>query len=212
MKKLFILILAGILISGITKSQDPYFSQWSEEIVANANTAHETDYLNDTEKEIIYLMNLARADGKLFATTYLKKYADENEFDTDNANYSSLVEDLNGTKNLPMLAPDKDLFRAAEFHADDTGKAGIIGHNSSDGTSFSKRLHRFTSAGAIAENCDYGLSSALSIVCDLLIDEGVASLGHRKNILGSYNRTGVALRQHITWSYICVMDFAISAK
>ena len=135
--------------------------------------------------EFIYLMNLARNEGKLFTKTYLKKYAEQNNVAADNSNYASLTEDLKTIKELPMLVPDKKLCEASEFHANDTGKAGITGHNSSDGTSFSQRLRRYTSAGALAENCDYGLNDALSIVCDLLIDEGVASLGHRKNILGS---------------------------
>ncbi len=212
MKKISVLLVFGIFFCSISKSQDPFFTQWTAETVDEANTAVRVNYLSSIEKEIIYLMNLARVDGKLFSQTYLKKYADEKGYNSDNSNYSSLIDELNDTKNLQMLVVDKNLSLAAAFHAEDTGKTGIMGHNSSDGTSFSKRLHRFSKTGALAENCDYGLNSALSIVCDLLIDEGVASLGHRKNILGPYNQVGVALRQHITWSHVCVIDFAVGQQ
>ena len=62
--------------------------------------------------------------------------------------------------------------------------------------------------GKMGENCSYGYNDSESIVMSLLIDEGVASLGHRKNILSKdFKRVGVAIGKHPTYKYCAVMDF-----
>ena len=48
-----------------------------------------------------------------------------------------------------------------------------------------------------AENISYGKETALGIVLQLLIDDGVASRGHRKNLFGeSLGTVGVACDTH----------------
>jgi uncharacterized protein YkwD len=43
----------------------------------------------------------------------------------------------------------------------------------------------------------------------LLIDDGVSSRGHRKNLLnGAYHKIGVATGTHPEYGHLCVMDFA----
>jgi uncharacterized protein YkwD len=43
----------------------------------------------------------------------------------------------------------------------------------------------------------------------LLIDDGIESLGHRKNILEpKYQWIGIAIEPHKTYRTNCVMDFA----
>jgi len=65
----------------------------------------------------------------------------------------------------------------------------------------------------IAENCDYGSTEPLEIVMSLLIDDGIASLGHRKNILHpGLNYVGIAIEKHKTYGVNCVMDFSGSEQ
>jgi len=90
------------------------------------------------------------------------------------------------------------------------GKTGSIGHSSSDGTPFSQRVRKKAkAAGMIAENCDYGNQTALDSVIGLLIDDGIESLGHRKNILEpKFQWIGIAIEPHKKYGTNCVMDFA----
>jgi uncharacterized protein YkwD len=49
----------------------------------------------------------------------------------------------------------------------------------------------------------------MEIVLQLLIDHGVPSRGHRKNILnGSSNYVGVSIQPHNGYRFNCVQDFA----
>jgi uncharacterized protein YkwD len=108
-----------------------------------------------------------------------------------------------------MLAPDEGLFKAARFHAKDSGKNGIVGHSSSDGTSFSKRLPKYVKGwNRLAENCSYGYEEATNIVGQLLLDENVPSLGHRKSIINpELEYIGVSIQPHTQYRFNCVMDF-----
>jgi hypothetical protein len=188
---------------------------WTYAELEKADTGWNAPYLNLEERNTIKLMNLARMDGRKFYNTYIKEYvrqnwSDYNNIDTTGYYYISLKADLYKTKNLLLLYPDRKLIEAAKYHAVDMGKTGKIGHESSDGTSFYKRLGRITGTEyGVSENCSYGYAKAMDIVFQLLLDEGVESLGHRRNILSQWNKSvGVAIRHHKTYGYNCVMDFS----
>lgn len=176
----------------------------------NLNTAKDVSYLSDEEKKVIYLMNLARHDGQKFAKEYLDAYVEEKGM-KDNRFVKSLYETLSETKGLVPFQPSQKLTNASNYHAKDMGKSGKIGHNSTDGTKFAKRLRKYSSGGAMGENCSYGYDDAISIVMQLLIDKGVPSLGHRKNILKpTYRYIGVAIEPHKKYRFNCVQDFSTS--
>ncbi|TAF66158.1 MAG: hypothetical protein EAZ55_06840 [Cytophagales bacterium] len=189
---------------------------FTAEEIAQANTAKNTNYLTEEEKKTILMMNLARLDGKRFYDYYIKEYIRiNNEMYTSidentNSYMKSLKKDLYAVKGLPMLYPDEQLTKAAVFHADDMGKTGGIGHESSDGTDPFERVMRFAGQrGAMAENCSYGFNTGLGIVGQLLHDDDTPSLGHRKTILSAdYSKVGVAIRPHAQYGYNCVQDFA----
>jgi uncharacterized protein YkwD len=66
---------------------------------------------------------------------------------------------------------------------------------------------------AAGENIDYGNTQARRIVISFLIDDGVLSRGHRKNILDkAFNFIGVAVGPHPTYRSMCVLDFAGAHK
>jgi len=179
------------------------FTEWENEILKKANTCEQCSYMTNTEKEVVWLCNLARTDGSLFIKTFLAQYLETNS--AEDSYLESLVTDLKAVNNLPLLMPDKELFLVAKGHATKSGKTGHVGHKYFN-TRMEPLLKRFS---AVAENCDYGNSSALEIVLSLLIDEDVPSLGHRKNILNkAYTFVGVSIQDHSIYGKNCVMDFA----
>ena len=62
------------------------------------------------------------------------------------------------------------------------------------------------------ECCQYGTDNALGVVMQLLIDEGIESLGHRKILMGDYTLIGVAMRPHIAYRVNTVLDLGNAPK
>ena len=189
------------------QSTDSDISKYFTQSQINAATTFSSaDYLTDEEKNVIFYCNLARLDGKAFVEAFLS------DLKTSQDSYEkSLIDTLVTVKDFPMLVPNKKLSEAAAYHANDIGKAGVVQHESTDGTKTFDRIRQYYQGGYMAENISCGYSDALSIVRQLLIDKGVESLGHRKNILGNnYTRIGVAIREHATYRHCCVQDFSDS--
>jgi uncharacterized protein YkwD len=178
--------------------------QADKTLLVICNTTQHADYLSDDEKRVILYLNLARAYPEEFSKYYLPESAEKLK-QTSGAAYHSLLKELKGQKSLPLLVPSKDLWQIAKAHAVDMGMSGKTGHTSSKGKTFGQR-----SAGLDvkkAENCDYGNSDPLLIVSDLLIDDRVASLGHRKTILTpDFKQCGVSIQPHKKYKVNCVMD------
>lgn len=206
------LLLSYLLIAA------PSVPTWSDAELAKANTAKSANYLNAEEKKTIMLVNLARMDGKKYLQTYFQEYVKStpyNEMNSSGNNYVvSLKVDLDKIKSLPMLLPDEGLYKAAKYHARDSGKNGLVGHTSSNGNSMSKRLPKYVQGwNRLAENCSYGYDNAVNIVGQLLLDDNVPSLGHRKSILDNrLEFIGVAIAPHTKYRFNCVMDFCAKFK
>ena len=182
-------------------------AQFTSEQISKANTAKDASYLTQAEKDVILYCNLARLDGPTFINQYLGKLKG-----SSNSYEKSLLEDLATIKNLPMLKPNSKLAKAAKYHVDDIGPKGLVQHESSDGTNCGNRVRKYYKGGYIGENIDFGPSAAMDIVLDLLIDQDVESLGHRKNILNlNFTRIGVSIGAHKEYRNCCVQDFADSA-
>ena len=88
----------------------------------------------------------------------------------------------------------------AKDHATDLAKNNIQGHVSSDGSTLTDRIERRCGkiqAGHWAENIgsDFqveGRNNALKTVLGLIVDDGVANRGHRKNIFSKdYKYVGI---------------------
>jgi len=197
------ILMAGF--EGLHAQMPDNFDDWNDTIIARAHTAIDTDYLTEDEKKVILYSNLARADGPLFAETFLKEYMRLK--DLGSSRYTrSLFTDLKNVKNLPMLMPEKDLYNGARGHAIWSGKKGYEGHKG-----FNKRfdplMKKYMEVG---ENIYYGQYTPLEIVIQLLIDEGISDLGHRINLLNpKFNSIGVSIRPHKEFEYNCVMGFGM---
>jgi uncharacterized protein YkwD len=187
---------------------DDSLQEWDKEILEKANTVKDATYLTEDEKKVVFYSNLARMNGPLFATTLLKKHIYEERI-RNNKWTQSLVNDLQKLKPLPPLQPDELLTKESKRHAMQSGNTGKTGHQNVSARS-KQALEKFTSFG---ENCQYGVSDPLKIVMDLLIDENVQNLGHRKNILHpDFRYTGVSIQPHKRYEMNCVIGYAGIAK
>ncbi len=162
--------------------------------------------------EVLALMNEVRTDPQGFLAHRLLPFVKEKELE-DNSYAKSLIEELKYARKINPLKSSAPLEKLARAHAQDMGSKGTVGHNSSNGMTFENRVRKKIKTGMIAENCDYGSTEPLEIVMSLLIDEGIASLGHRKNILHpGLNYVGIAIEKHKTYGVNCVMDFSGSEQ
>lgn len=209
MNRLITLLLSLSIISATTLyAQEELLEKWDEDVIAEANTVKDADYLTKKEKEVIVFCNLARLDGKLFAETYVEYYLDLMG-KKQTGNVKSLIKDLNKLEKLEVFKPTEELFEIAKGHAKKSGKTGHVGHKDFDDR-YKKALESYNTVG---ENCYYGSGDALEIVMTLLIDEGVPNLGHRKNIFNvSFNSIGVSVQPHKDYGDNCVMSFGRITK
>jgi len=184
-------------------AQTYQLNEWDSATLEKANTAKDIDYLTEEEKNVIFYMNLARMNGPLFAKTFVKVYMDSTEMESDDY-AESLIRELNKSKSKAPLTSRKDLYEVAKTHAKTMGKSGRTGHYD-----FEKRTREIASIyDGITENCDYGPDDGLSIVMDLLIDEGIPDVGHRETILDpDLKYIGTSIKKHKKYRYNCVMEF-----
>ncbi len=111
---------------------------------------------------------------------------------------------------IGSLAASAGLTRAARDHARDQGSRGATGHDGADGSSPFARMQRYGSwAGSAAENIAYGSAGAREVVMQLIIDDGVGSRGHRRNIFNpAFAVAGAACAPHAQYRVVCVIDYA----
>lgn len=196
---------------------------WTDAEFKKANTAVNADYLTNEEKNVVLYMNLIRLDGEKFYYTFLEDYINnynskvrqyrnynELKISRNNSYYLSLLKHVKGVKNLPMFYPDEKLTSLSRSHAIDLNRNNLESHDSSNGDKFSKRLAKDFPNKTMSENIDFGFSNSLDIVCHLLLDCGVPTLGHRFNLLDQKNKlntVGVSIQPHPSYSWCAVIDY-----
>jgi hypothetical protein len=208
MSRKTLMLLASFVFASVSplKAQKIDFNwRWDEETVKEARTAEDAYFLNEDEKKVIMYANLARADGSLFASTFLDEYIRIKKLKPDSY-IRSLYDELEQVRDLPMLLPERDLYKVARDHASWSGKKGYEGHKGFK-QRFAPLMKKYAEVG---ENIYYGPYTPLEIVIQLLIDEGIEDLGHRKNLLNPrFNSIGVAIKPHKRYEYNCVMGFGL---
>lgn len=205
MKRVLIVLGCLFLLATIKAQNNPkqlLQKHFSSQEASKCNTAKAIDYLSQQEKQVILYINLARVYPSKFAQfykEYLKAFNESGarKFKQKNRYYYSLYKDLMklGKKNLSPLIADETMYEFAKCWAKESGKKGVIGHNR-------KRCKK----GRFAECCSYGNLEPLEFVLNLLIDEGIPSLGHRKILFTNYKKVGVSINTHKTYGRCVVID------
>ena len=116
---------------------------------------------------------------------------------------------LETQKSVPALTWDDGLQKAARDHVKDQGPKGLIGHGGTDGSNPQKRMARYTTfKGPSGENIMYGINDPERSIDWLIIDDGVADRGHRKNIFDSgFKSTGIFTGDHKKAGVSTVFDY-----
>lgn len=197
----------------LLKNQDPsrttlvsplaaYSVEWNKPAYLKCNTAAKAKYMTASEKEVIYILNLAQTNPSLFASTVVQQYPDKGNGNVRRTStyYTSLLSTMKEIKPAGLLMPDSLCFAGAQCHAINSGKEGYVGHNRSKDDCLQKWYFN-------GECCDYGHDQPLDIVMALLIDQGVPSLGHREICLAAYKKIGVSIQPHIRYGHNAVIDF-----
>jgi uncharacterized protein YkwD len=117
---------------------------------------------------------------------------------------------LESARPLGPLRFNEGLARAARLHARDLGPRGALEHVGADGSRLSDRLNRLgTWHGLIAENISTGETEARQVVIQLLVDDGVANRGHRKNLFNpDLHQAGAGTAPHRDYRTVTVIDYA----
>jgi uncharacterized protein YkwD len=117
---------------------------------------------------------------------------------------------LESVRPMSPLRFNEGLARAARLHAQDLGPRGSLEHVGSDGSRLSDRLNRLGRwHGLIAENISTGEEEARQVVIQLLVDDGVAGRGHRKNLFNpDLHQAGAGSAPHRDYRVVTVIDYA----
>jgi uncharacterized protein YkwD len=201
----FFLIFAAPQENKTTRDRSPlekYSNEWRNPKYRVCNTAANATYMTEQERQMIYILNLARMNPKLFCESVVKKgYTISQFIDTSSEQYyKTLVATLSTMQPTHILYPDSLCMVSARCHAITSGKKGYTGHTRQS-DQCKKKKH------FMGECCNYGTDDPLETILLLLIDSDVPDFGHRNICLGYYNKLGVAIAPHKAYGYCTVMDF-----
>jgi uncharacterized protein YkwD len=180
------------------------------------------DLLSPLEREVIVEINLARTNPTQYLH-YLENFrrsynGKELKFSNGeslitNEGVAALEEAINFVRSAKPLAPleiRNGLVLAAKDHLNDLVKTGKSGHRGSDGSSVEDRFTRYgTWSDSVGEDIVYHSRTARENVISLIIDDGVANRGHRRNIFKpTFGVIGIALGPPLKSGTLCIITFA----
>lgn len=196
-------------------------------VQANQNTKADTVYLSQIELEILKEINLARTDPKLYVT-YLEEYRkfyNGNNLSLPNqrmivtnegvAAVDDAIKALKAANIIAALESSEFVSRATKDHLQDLVKNSIFGHKGSDGSMTDGRLNKYIYIETIrfGENVVMSGLSAREVVLAMLIDDGVPSRSHRKNVLDpEFKFIGLSNGVNKTQKGLSVVIFTTGAK
>jgi hypothetical protein len=153
--------------------------------------------LTENEKAFFYWSCYVRKYPNKFLTEIIIPFT-ANFPEVNGLEVESLKLELRNLKSIPMFSFDLFLRQASMEHANDLSqRSAPISHMGSDGTGFSSRMQRFGIRKCASENIYTGKNDGLLALIMLLLDIGVESLGHRKNILNpNHLLMGVSIKSH----------------
>lgn len=170
-------------------------------------TAATADNESVSAAAVIREVNLARENPKLYAT-FVAESRPSHMIERGRA-VDEAVRFLQKTRPLQPLTLSSGISRAAADHCAEQVE-GQLGHDGGDRSNPGDRISRYGSWSTTwGENISYSRKTAREVVLALIIDDGVRSRGHRKNILNpKFNYAGAAFGPHARYRTVCTIDFA----
>ncbi|MBR1715789.1 MAG: CAP domain-containing protein [Treponema sp.] len=174
------------------------------------DTARSVSGILDFEKDAILELNKARTNPKAYAALYILPMKDTYKGTEGNAALIECLSEMSKLDSLGTLNFAQGLYECAKEHADSSAAAGAFSHTRVDGTETFAAFGKYGTYSSAGENIAAGQRTVRDVVVDLLIDDGIESRGHRKNILSSsFDSVGVGYSaQHTKYTTMWVFDFA----
>ena len=124
------------------------------------------------------------------------------------------ISDIKKMAKVDAYEVSGGLSKVARQQLTDLQENPKLKHLGKDGSDLETRLFKVGFAGMpIAENISYRADAAREIVLNMIIDDGVKSRSHRKNIFSqSFKLFGVACGAAVDKRNLCVIEFASSFK
>jgi len=91
----------------------------------------------------------------------------------------------------------------------DMGPKGKMGHTGSDRSTSSGRLEKYgTWSGTCGENLSYGMDTAIGVIMQLIIDDGISNRNHRQNVFNErYKKGGCGTGPHKVYDIMCCLNY-----
>jgi uncharacterized protein YkwD len=191
--------------------------------VSHSQTNQLKPSLSKSEQDLLTEINLARAQPQVYAN-YLEKLKPQfngkvytaagQDMGLETQEGWGAVEDaikfLRAAKPVAPLTMSEGLRLAATSHVKDQSSSGATGHAGADNTMIEQRVKPFGSwQGDIGENLVYGDESARERILTWLIDDGVATRGHRRRVMSQdYKVAGISCGPHPEYGAMCVLTLA----
>ena len=177
--------------------------------------------LEQIKKEVIYETNRIRTNPKAYIPI-LEKYLDnfdDNILTRPDKNecietqegpkaYKEAIEFLKNQKPINEIEFDEEASKVAEEYAKKLSNSGED-EQGEDETHIEERVEKYLDYDfAISECIDFGGSTGIEVIVNLLVDDGVKLRTHRENLFSNkFQYYGVAVASHPEYDYCTVIDF-----
>ena len=177
--------------------------------------------LEQIKKEVIYETNRIRTNPKAYIPI-LEKYLenfDDNILTRPDKNecietqegpkaYKEAIEFLKNQKPINEIEFDEEASKVAEEYAKKLSNSGED-EQGEDETHIEERVEKYLDYDfAISECIDFGGSTGIEVIVNLLVDDGVKLRTHRENLFSNkFQYYGVAVASHPEYDYCTVIDY-----
>jgi len=164
----------------------------------NRARSNPQDYATGLEREMQYYRgNLFRRPGDEYALETREGVGAVRE----------AIRVLRQTRPMSALRTSSGMTLGARDHVQDQAPRGLMNHKGTDGSMAWDRVSRYGDwKSKISENMTFGPATAHDVVAALLIDDGIADRGHRKNILDpEVKLVGISCGPHKALRVMCDM-------
>lgn len=164
----------------------------------NRARSNPQDYAAGLEREIQY-----------YQGTLFRRPGDESALQTREgvSAVREAIRVLRQTRPMSALHTSNGMTLGARDHVTDQAPRGLMNHKGTDGSMAWDRVSRYGDwKSKISENMTFGPATAHDVVAALLIDDGIADRGHRKNILDpEVKMVGISCGPHKALRVMCDM-------